>query len=98
MAQVTLDSPSFLGQISSAIAGNTRQHIATLPEVRDNQLRGQATARKGDGLYTGSEEVCHEFRGFQAAAVPNAEGRIYERRIVQEDVAVSLGCAIMFRP
>ena len=99
VAQLSLDLSSLPGQVAAAIPANgrfaPRLPAARLLQVAREYLCGQAVVGEDEGLSTALQERLRHASRFVDVAPPDAELLVHDRRVVEDEVPLPAGCAIV---
>ena len=100
VAQVAFDGTAFLGQIAAAVALDGVWGKAgadgPLAQFAQQHFHSHTGAGKEDRLHAGLEQLQRQFDGLAGGAGAQAEIGVEQRRVVEDDVALAVGRAILF--
>ena len=97
--QLPLDFPPLSGQVAAAVPANGR-FAARLPaerflQVARENLRGQAVVGEDECLSTALQKRLRHASRFVDVAPPDAELLVHHRRVVEDEIPLSAGRAIL---
>ncbi len=100
LAQAAFDGAAFLGQIAAAIAldnvGGKAGLDGALTQFAQQHLHRHPRAGEEDCLHAGLQQLQRQFDRFPGRAGPQAEIGVEQRRVVEDNVALAVGRAVLF--